>query len=276
MPRRAPDGALPQQCRVEVVLPSGEHRPARYEPELSGLQAWVFDRADQPTFHRFAGSDLDQYGVYVLAGGGARPPVYVGKGILISRLRDHRRERERWTYGITFSRRDRALTDAHIRWAEATLIDRARAAGWVELLNARGERAPDLAESDLSLASAFLGDACVVLGMIGLPISESRRIVEAPGSGESDAAAVPYALSMVRTWYSASEIAEREAVVLARMREKVDWVVVPELTHELGWRVELGHSRGRITARGICQGLAERGLLEITTQGTGPYKVRTR
>lgn len=87
---------------------------------------------------------------------------------------------------------------------------------------------------------------------------------------------VPYALGKVRIWYSAREIAERETVVLARMREKVDLVVVAELAHELGWRVELGHRRGRITARGICQGLAERGLLEITSPGTGPYKVKIR
>ena len=180
--------------------------------------------------------------------------MYVGKGILISRLQTHGRQRSRWTYGVTLSTQDRSLDDGHTRWAEATLIARVKAAGWVELLNDRDERPPELAEE-------FLGDAEIILGMIGLPIGEPRAEPSEPSER-------PEPVDV------GDDMEAAEAALLARVREYSDWVLVPALAHELGWRVSLGHSRGRILARKAARNLAGRGLLEISEKA--PYRVRLR
>lgn len=164
--------------------------------------------------------------------------MYVGKGILISRLQSHGRERARWTYGVTLATRDRSLDDPHVCWAEAALIARARSAGWVELLNDRDEVPPSLPDDDLSRATAFLRDAEVILGLVGLPITEVRAAARDRPRPEVTVPKAALAEVAVDTSPAAVETA-----LLARVEaRRGDWAWVAGLAGEIGLRRALGHT----------------------------------
>jgi hypothetical protein len=77
--------------------------------------------------------ELARPGVYVLTGPSEseryRQRAYIGEADeLHARLRQHVREKEFWTHAVAFTSKDDDLNKAHVRYLEAKLIEKAKAA----------------------------------------------------------------------------------------------------------------------------------------------------
>jgi Domain of unknown function (DUF4357) len=124
------------------------------------------------------GSDeLARPGVYVLTGPSEseryRQCAYIGEADdLHSRLRQHVREKEFWTQVVAFTSEDDDLNKAHVRYLEAKLIQKAKAADRSQLDNTGGAQVPHLSAPEAAYAEAFLTDMLLIYPLLGVEAFE--------------------------------------------------------------------------------------------------------
>jgi len=108
-------------------------------------------------------------GVYFLTGTDAesgKGAVYVGEAESIrDRLRGHL-EKDWWNHVVFFSSKDENLTRAHIRYLEGRLIEQARSAGRVVVMNSQssGAKLPESDREDMEIFLKRIHQLMPVLG----------------------------------------------------------------------------------------------------------------
>jgi hypothetical protein len=116
-------------------------------------------------------------GIYVLTGPDPAVPggniVYIGQAELArQRLDQHSAGKDFWTHLVLFTNKDANLNNAHFRYLEARLIQRANQAKRANLANGNQPSAPQLAEAEVADAEAFLSDMLVIYPLVGIDAFE--------------------------------------------------------------------------------------------------------
>jgi hypothetical protein len=137
--------------------------------------------------------DAARTGVYFLLGDSDSSPsgfrVYVGEADDVwQRLTQHDDKKEFWDWVVVFVSKDDNLTKAHVRWLEATLVRRIKAARSAELENLNDPAFGSLPKSDVSDLETYLEHLELVLPTIGVRIlSESPRVPANAGAADGAA-----------------------------------------------------------------------------------------
>ena len=124
--------------------------------------------------------DRDEFsrpGIYVLTGpdpeivGGQ--VVYIGQAeIARQRLDQHGKGKDFWTQLVLFANKDANLNNAHFRYLEAKLIDRAYRAKRAKLENGNQPGVPQLSEAEIADADAFLENMLIIYPLVGVDAFE--------------------------------------------------------------------------------------------------------
>jgi len=108
-------------------------------------------------------------GVYLLTGTdpeSGKRAVYIGEAESIrDRLRGHL-DKDFWNHAVFFVTKDENLTKAHVRYLEGRLIEQAKAAGRVQVINsqASGSRLPESDREDMEIFLERIHQLMPVLG----------------------------------------------------------------------------------------------------------------
>jgi len=108
-------------------------------------------------------------GIYLLIGTdpeSGKPALYVGEAESIrDRLRGHL-DKDFWNHVVFVVTKDENLTKAHVRYLEGRLIDQAKAAGRVQVMNsqASGSRLPESDREDMEIFLEKIHQLIPVLG----------------------------------------------------------------------------------------------------------------
>lgn len=130
--------------------------------------------------------DLLHAGVYILVGYGEEdddeiPSVYIGEADTVRhRLDQHYRKLEFWERVIVLTAGTR-LNKAHVKWLEATLVEKAKTAHRSKVTNPGGTNRPRLSEAEAADMEAFLREALLILPLVDVPLFESVDAVT-PGT----------------------------------------------------------------------------------------------
>jgi len=138
--------------------------------------------ANQANFPRLlARAELDRTGVYFLFGpdpiDALSMRAYIGEADSVrERISQSAAERAFWETAVAVTTSDEALTNGHVRYLEARLIDIAGKAGRVHLDNGQTPKVErrSLPEADRSNMEAFLANMRVILPVIGFDILKDR------------------------------------------------------------------------------------------------------
>lgn len=157
-----------EPASIKIFLAHGHPRQLR-TAELSNWSGLgiAAPRSELDAF--LARPELERPGIYFLLGDdpetGERA-AYVGEAeVLRSRLKQHR-AKEFWVHAYVFVSKDENLTKGHIRYLEGRVIEEARAAGRVALMNNQGGGSP-LSEADSAEMEVFLGKVRQLLPALG-------------------------------------------------------------------------------------------------------------
>lgn len=122
--------------------------------------------------------ETSRTGVYILVGDDPEDPgrdvAYIGEGDDVGkRLSMHNRPepqggKDFWTKAVVLTSKDANLTKAHARYLESRFISIAHEAGRARLVNGTTPPAPLLPESDVSDMEYFVGQARIVLPVLGI------------------------------------------------------------------------------------------------------------
>ena len=117
--------------------------------------------------------EMRRTGVYVLWNDddSNQPTVYVGQSEDLSRRpKEHfdKSEMDWWTKAAAFATKDDAFNQAHARYLEWALVERAREANRCELRNQLGPSKPSVSEADQADAEHFFDDLVQCLPLVGL------------------------------------------------------------------------------------------------------------
>jgi hypothetical protein len=112
-------------------------------------------------------------GIYLLTGTdpeSGKPAVYIGEAESIrDRLRGHL-DKDFWNHAVFVVTKDENLTKAHVRYLEGRLIEQAKAAGRVQLMNSQGSgsRLPESDREDMEIFLEKVHQLMPVLGVDAL------------------------------------------------------------------------------------------------------------
>lgn len=127
-------------------------------------------------------NELLHAGVYILVGYGEDgddeiPSVYIGEADTVRhRLDQHYHNLDFWERVIVLTAGTR-LNKAHVKWLEASLVEKAKAAHRSQVVNPGGTNRPRLSESDEADMGAFLHEALSILPLVDVPLFESAAAV---------------------------------------------------------------------------------------------------
>ncbi len=117
-------------------------------------------------------AELNAPGVYVLIGPAdpqGRGTLYIGAADPISSdLEAHASNKSFWTWTIVCSSKHDSLTQAHIEYIKARLINLAQEAGKATLDNQEAPDLPLLDDVDIDYAETFLGHILSIYPVLGL------------------------------------------------------------------------------------------------------------
>jgi hypothetical protein len=116
-------------------------------------------------------------GIYVLTGPDPAVPggniVYIGQAeVARQRLDQHSAGKDFWTHLVLFTNKDANLNNAHFRYLEARLVQRANEAKRANRANGNQPSAPQLSEAEVADAEAFLSDMLVIYPLVGIDAFE--------------------------------------------------------------------------------------------------------
>ena len=126
-------------------------------------------------------------GIYLLTGTdpeSGKPAVYIGEAESIrDRLRGHL-DKDFWNHAVFFVTKDENLTKAHVRYLEGRLIEQAKAAGRVQVMNslASGSRLPESDREDMEI---FLERIHQLMPVLGADDAGSHRFHSRRTGGEA-------------------------------------------------------------------------------------------
>jgi hypothetical protein len=143
----------------------------------SGL-ALVCPRTDLSKFSKR--DEVHRAGVYLLVGPaeaiGSRLRLYIGEADDVwVRLQQHA-SRDFWTWVVMFVSKDLNLTKAHVRWAEAKLVQEIRAAKRSEVENDVDPSGGHLPEADAADMETFLENVRLLLPVLGVDVLSSDSV----------------------------------------------------------------------------------------------------
>ncbi len=117
-------------------------------------------------------AELDAPGLYVLIGPAdesALPGIRIGSGDPLStQLEQHAAKSEFWTWAVTFSAKKGRLSQPHIAYLEANLVQLARAAKTARLLFQSTPSLPTLSTEDQAEVELFLEHLLSICPLLGL------------------------------------------------------------------------------------------------------------
>ncbi|MBX9899364.1 MAG: GIY-YIG nuclease family protein [Burkholderiaceae bacterium] len=124
--------------------------------------------------------ELLQTGIYLLLGpreDGEGDAMYVGEGDPIKqRLESHFIKKDFWTKAICFVAGQGHLNKAHVQFLESQLIQRAKAAKRIHLVNIKTEAEPTLSEADRADMVVFLDHMLSMLPVLGVSAFELASV----------------------------------------------------------------------------------------------------
>jgi hypothetical protein len=120
--------------------------------------------------------ELLQTGIYLLLGpreDGEGDAMYIGEGDPIKqRLESHFIKKDFWTKAICFVAGPGQLNKAHVQFLESQLIQRAKVAKRIHLVNIKTEAEPTLSEADRADMVVFLDNMLSMLPVLGVSAFE--------------------------------------------------------------------------------------------------------
>src|SRR5690606_28377579 len=106
--------------------------------------------------------------------GDSKPLAYIGESEnVVDRLTSHDRGKDFWNEVVLFTSKDENLTKAHVKFLEATLVERAKAADRYDLQNGNTPPESSLPRADRDAMAEFTENIRMVLGTLGYPVLES-------------------------------------------------------------------------------------------------------
>ncbi|MDR3201847.1 MAG: GIY-YIG nuclease family protein [Bifidobacteriaceae bacterium] len=140
--------------------------------------------------------EASRTGVYILLGedpdSTGQETGYIGEGdVVATRLRAHNQSQDKkgkdfWTRVIVLTSKDANLTKAHARYLESRFIALANEAKRITLVNGTAPDPVPLPEADRSDMEYFIGQAQIVLPVLGVNLLRTR-----PGSSDGEGGAGP-------------------------------------------------------------------------------------
>ncbi|MGB7443946.1 MAG: GIY-YIG nuclease family protein [Coleofasciculaceae cyanobacterium] len=137
--------------------------------------------------------EVKRTGVYILAGEDADKPnqecIYLGESDnVFKRLTDHNKKEDKdfWVKTAVIISKDENLTKAHVRYLESKLIQLAKQAGIVNLVNGTEPEIVGLPESDIADMNFFLSQVQILLPVLGFSFSLPVPTPESLNEEESE------------------------------------------------------------------------------------------
>ncbi len=119
------------------------------------------DLKDEPSFK--------QAGIYILVGNAAEETIYIGEADPVGdRLRNHKTNKEGWTWGVYFVDKNDRIGKTEIQFLEYSLLVLAKKIDRAILLNKNSVTEPSMSLVARATARAFLSDMLLVLPMLGI------------------------------------------------------------------------------------------------------------
>jgi len=129
--------------------------------------------------------EAQRTGVYLLLGEddaaiGSGANCYIGEAdVVATRLRQHVKDKEFWDRVVIITSKDTNLTKSHGRYLEARLIDLAKRAARVTVVNGTDATLSKLPEADASDMEYFISQLQIVLPVLGVNAIRVRPTVVA-------------------------------------------------------------------------------------------------
>ena len=168
---------MPKAFSLSVFMPQGEPQGLRVLTKINWTGVGLFfPRARLEKARERA--ELNRTGVYVLWNDDdqLRPIIYVGQSEDVSRRLKEHFDDERmdwWTKAAAFTTKDNAFNQAHARFLEWALAQRAREEKRCKLKNRNRPSKPSISEADEADTAQFLEDLLQCLPLVGLRAFEA-------------------------------------------------------------------------------------------------------
>ena len=181
---------MPNPFSLKVFMPQGEPQGLRVveKTNWTGI-GLIFPRTRVDKARERP--ELSRTGVYVLWNDDDQttPTIYVGQSENVSRrVKEHfeNEEMDWWTKGVAFTTKDDAFNQAHARFLEWSLAQRALDNGRCEIHNKLQPSKPSISESDEADAASFLEDLLHCVPLAGLVAFEQPIAKSGAGPSEQD------------------------------------------------------------------------------------------
>ena len=143
-------------------------------------QGIVFPRSDWNSIKNR--ESFGKPGVYILVGYSSDEDdlmtVYVGEGDGIrDRIDSHYKNKDFWSWGISFVSTNHSLNKAHVQWLEHALLKRAKEINRCKLNNSNAPNEPLLNESDKADTNGFLKEILQILPLVGIRAFETPKVI---------------------------------------------------------------------------------------------------
>lgn len=165
---------MPKPYSLRTFMPQGEPQGLRVleKTNWTGV-GLIFPRTRIENAR--ARAELGRTGVYVLWNDDdpLRTTIYVGQSENVAkRVKQHfdNEDMDWWTKAAAFTTKDDAFNQAHARYLEWALVQRARHTDRCEIQNRQQPSKPSISESDEADAEHFLEDLLQCLPLVGLAI----------------------------------------------------------------------------------------------------------
>jgi len=165
---------MPKPYSLRTFMPQGEPQGLRVleKTNWTGV-GLIFPRTRIENAR--ARAELGRTGVYVLWNDDdpLRTTIYVGQSENVAkRVKQHfdNEDMDWWTKAAAFTTKDDAFNQAHARYLEWALVQRARHTDRCEIQNRHQPSKPSISESDEADAEHFLEDLLQCLPLVGLAI----------------------------------------------------------------------------------------------------------
>jgi hypothetical protein len=171
--------ADPYTIKIHVL--NGDPEGVRIIDQMNWTgQGIVFPRSDWNSIKNR--ESFDKPGVYLLVGYSSDEDdlmtVYIGEGDGIrDRIDSHYKNKDFWSWGITFVSTNHSLNKAHVQWLEHALIKRAKQINRCKLSNSNAPNEPLLNEADKADTAGFLKEILQILPLVGIRAFETPKVL---------------------------------------------------------------------------------------------------
>ncbi len=181
---------MPGAFTLRIFVPEGDPNGVRVVERMNWTgRVTVIPRDRWPQMRDR--EELRRAGVYILFGYDEAPTelpsIYVGEAEVVrQRIDQHVRQLAFWDRVVVLTAGVH-LNKAHVKWLEATLVERAKQAGRSVVTNPGGTRRAHVSEAEEADLEAFVAEALAILPLVELRVFEARGPVVVPGQPAADA-----------------------------------------------------------------------------------------